>query len=471
MINKVQLDLLKKHIGPFFFCFFVLMFLLLMQFLMLHVDKLVGKGLPILVVIELILSNLAYMVVLAVPMAILVANLVAFGKFSEWNELTAVRAAGVNPIKLVLPVLGASVLLFISTSYFSNYILPEANHKARSLFIDIRMAKPGFDLEENSFYEGIEGYTFLVRQIDSESDTLRNLTIFQEPVEDRYRAFIRADSGILESEDDQTLSLFLHDGSILRYIPGQNRGTETMERTDFSRYRLSFDLSELSFSRTNPESRSRTGRTMSGEAMLAVVDTLKDEVQKEFLNFTKRTMQEEQVPFKLDASTDMYHLSVSENDTLPPFDTDLPALQILEGPESQISALNSAINSLNRHKADVESFKSNIDWRFLRIAEFWVEIHKKLSIPFACILFVMIGAPIGMLTRNGNLGVAALISAVILTIYFIAIIQGEKFADRGIISPFMGMWGINMIYFVIGLLLMLHVCTPLKITNLLQSNE
>lgn len=471
MINKVQLDLLKKHIGPFFFCFFVLMFLLLMQFLMLHVDKLVGKGLPILVVIELILSNLAYMVVLAVPMAILVANLVAFGKFSEWNELTAVRAAGVNPIKLVLPVLGASVLLFISTSYFSNYILPEANHKARSLFIDIRMAKPGFDLEENSFYEGIEGYTFLVRQIDSESDTLRNLTIFQEPVEDRYRAFIRADSGILESEDDQTLSLFLHDGSILRYIPGQNRGTETMERTDFSRYRLSFDLSELSFSRTNPESRSRTGRTMSGEAMLAVVDTLKDEVQKEFLNFTKRTMQEEQVPFKLDASTDMYHISASENDTLPPFDTDLTALQILEGPESQISALNSAINSLNRHKADVESFKSNIDWRFLRIAEFWVEIHKKLSIPFACILFVMIGAPIGMLTRNGNLGIAALISAVILTIYFIAIIQGEKFADRGIISPFMGMWGINMIYFIIGLLLMLHVCTPLKITNLLQSNE
>lgn len=471
MMNKVQLDLLKKHIGPFFFCFFVLMFLLLMQFLMLHVDKLVGKGLPILVVIELILSNLAYMVVLAVPMAILVANLVAFGKFSEWNELTAVRAAGVNPIKLVLPVLGASVLLFISTSYFSNYILPEANHKARSLFIDIRMAKPGFDLEENSFYEGIEGYTFLVRQIDSESDTLRNLTIFQEPVEDRYRAFIRAESGILESEDDQTLSLYLTDGSILRYIPGQNRGTETMERTDFSRYRLSFDLSELSFSRTNPESRSRTGRTMSGEAMLAVVDTLKNEVQKEFLNFTKRTMQEEQIPFKLDASSEMYHLSAIENDTLPPFHTDLPALQMLEGPESQISALNSAINSLNRHKADVESFKSNIDWRFLRIAEFWVEIHKKLSIPFACILFVMIGAPIGMLTRNGNLGVAALISAVILTIYFIAIIQGEKFADRGIISPFLGMWGINIIYFIIGLLLMLHVCTPLKITNLLQSNE
>jgi len=471
MTNKVQLDLIKKHTGPFLFCFFVLMFLLLMQFLMLHVDKLVGKGLPILVVTELILSNLAYMVVLAVPMAMLVATLVAFGKFSEWNELTAVRAAGINPIKLVLPVIGVAAILFISTAYFSNYILPEANHKARSLFIDIRMAKPGFDLEESSFYEGIEGYTFLVQNIDSESDTLRDLTIFQDPVENRYRAFIQAESGILESEDDQTLSLYLRDGSIMRHIPGENRGDETVEETNFSRYRLSFDLSELAFSRTNPESRSRTGRTMSSEAMLAVVDTLTEEINREFVNFAKKTQQNELLPFKVDISSNVYHQSNSETDTLDPFQTRFPALTDLQGPETQISSLNAAINTLNRHKADVESYKSNIAWRNLRVAEFWVEIHKKLSIPFACILFVMIGAPIGMLTRNGNIGIAALTSAVILTIYFIAIIQGEKFADRGIISPFMGMWGINIVYFVIGIFLILHVCTSFNIRNLFQPDE
>lgn len=472
MFNKVQLDLLKKHIGPFLFCFFVLMFFLLMQFLMLHVDKLIGKGLPMLVVIELILTNLAYMVVLAVPMAILVSTLIAFGKFSEWNELTAVRAAGINPVKLILPVLAISGLLFIFTFYFSNYVLPEANHKARSLFIDIRMAKPGFDLEESTFYEGIDGYTFLVREVDSRSDTLRDLTIFQEPVQDRYRAFIRAESGQLKSDDEQTLSLFLNNGSILRHIPGENRSEETLERTDFDRYRLSFDLSELAFSRTNPESRSRTGRTMSAEAMLAVVDSIRNDVDNEFTKFTERTKQQEALPYEVDRSVGMYtRPSTTSEDSLAAFTSSHEVLNMFDHPQTQLSVLNLAINSLSRYQADVESFHSNIDWRNLRIDEFWVEIHKKLSIPFACMLFVLIGAPIGMLTRNGNIGIAALISAVILTLYFVAIIQGEKFADRGIISPFMGMWGINILYLVIGSFLMLHVCTSFRITNLFQSDE
>ena len=98
MLNHVQRDLLKKHVGPFLFCFITVMFILLMQFLILHVDKLVGKGLPFLIVIELIINNLAYMVVLAAPMAVLVSTLMAYGRFSEWNELTAIRAAGINQI-------------------------------------------------------------------------------------------------------------------------------------------------------------------------------------------------------------------------------------------------------------------------------------------------------------------------------------------------------------------------------------
>jgi len=472
MLNKVQLNLLKQHIGPFLFCFFVLMFLLLMQFLMLHVDKLVGKGLPLLVVIELILSNLAYMVVLAVPMAILVSTLIAFGKFSEWNELNAVRAAGVNPIKLIMPVLVISTALFIGTAYFSNYILPEANHKARSLFIDIRMAKPGFDLEENTFYEGIEGYTFLVKQVDSESDTLRDITIFQEPVEDRYRAFIRAEKGMLESNDDQTLSLYLNNGSILRSIPGERRTDETMERTDFSRYRLSFDLSELAFSRTNPEDRSRTGRTMSAEAMKVVADSVRQEVDDEFEKFTVRTQQNETIPFEVDRTSSIYRrASTGEDESLKPYETPYEAVNLLDHPQQQVSVINLAINSLNRYRADVESYHSNIGWRENRVAEFWVEIHKKISIPFACMLFVLIGAPIGILTRNGNLGVAALISAAILTIYFMAIIQGEKLADRGVISPFMGMWAINIAYLIIGFFLTLHVCSAFRITNLWSGND
>src|SRR5699024_3528424 len=140
--NRLQRDVLKRHLGPFVFCFITLMFLLLMQFLILYIDKLIGKGLPADVIIKLIITNLAYMVVLAVPMAVLVATLMAFGKFTELNELTALRAAGVNPIHAMSPVLVVGFILSLVMFWFANDILPNANQRARSLFLDIRMKKP-----------------------------------------------------------------------------------------------------------------------------------------------------------------------------------------------------------------------------------------------------------------------------------------------------------------------------------------
>ena len=468
MINHVQLDLLKKHIGPFLFCFFTMLFILLMQFLILHVDKLVGKGLPFMIVTELIANNLAYMIVLALPMSVLISTLIAFGKFSEWNELTAVRAAGINPIKLITPVLFAGFILFLFTTYFSNYILPEANHKARSLFIDIRTQKPAFDLQPATFYDNLDGFTFLIKEIDSDTDSLYDVRVIQEPTDNRNRAFINAKKGWLESPDDYTLSLFLIDGSILRYIPGRNGRDETLEKSIFTKYRMSFDLSDLSFSRSNPDQRGRTDRTMSAEAMLAVIDSLRVEKNQEVEKFQTAVSQHVSTPFHYEP-TRIFELNEEAlADTFSVYVTQYIAMDLLPNPNVQRSAINRAISAIDRYRPELESLRTNLNWRDLRIAEFTVEVHKKLSIPFACVVFVLLGAPIGMLTRKGNIGVAAIISAVLLTVYFIAIIQGEKFADRMIISPFMGMWGINIIYMTIGLILILHVSTSFRITNLFR---
>ncbi len=466
MLNSVQIHLLKKLVGPFLFCFFTMMFILLMQFLILHVDNLVGKGLPMGIVIELILTNTAYMVVLAVPVATLVATLMAFGQFSEWNELTAIRAAGINPFMLMRPVLAVGILLFGFTAYFSNYVLPEANHKARSLFLDIRMQKPAFDLQPGTFYQDLDGYTFLIKEIDAETDSLYDVRVFQSRSDERRRAVISADRGWLESPDQYTLSLFLYDGSILREIPGERRNEETLERTHFNKYRMSFDLSDLAFSRSNPDQRSRTDRTMSAQAMLAVIDSLRTEKQREYERFTEITGQNEVLPFKSSISRSIRMSEVSDPDTLIVYEPNFIAMQHLINPAQKIGTLNRAINSIDSYRSEMDNYRSNSGWRDFRIAEFLVEVHKKLSIPFACVVFVLIGAPIGMLTRKGNIGVAALISAGVLTVYFIAIIQGEKLADRLIISPFIGMWGINILLLFAGILLTLHVSTSFRISNL-----
>ncbi|MEX1062574.1 MAG: LptF/LptG family permease [Balneolaceae bacterium] len=462
MINNVQLDLLKKHVGPFLFCFFTVMFILLMQFLILHVDKLVGKGLPFFIVIELILNNLAYMVVLAVPMAVLVSTLMAFGRFSEWNELTALKAAGVNPFSLMKPVLAVAVVLFIGLSYFSNNILPESNHKARSLFIDIRMQKPGFDLQPGVFYDGIEGYTFLVREMSADSDTLRDITLFQEPGRDRHRSYIKADTGWLDSPDQLTLSLHLRDGMIVRYIPGSRVGEETVERSQFSRHRISFDLSDLAFSRSNPEQRNRNDRTMSAQAMLSVIDTLRTAKENEFQNHLEKTA----------LVRDRDHSSSFRRVALPPADSVnryhsgfkiLNEMDKMTDWNHQSRIITESLSTLSNYRSDLDNLETNLEWRDLRIAEYMVEVYKKFSIPFACIIFVLVGAPIGMMTKRGNIGFAAITAAVLLTFYFIAIIQGEKWADRIYITPFMGMWGINLLLGIAGILLTLKVSTSFKL--------
>lgn len=471
--NKLQLDILRRHLGPFVFCFFTLMFLLLMQFLILYIDLLVGKGLPLGVILELIVTNLASMVVLAVPMAVLVSCLMAYGKFTELNELTAIRAAGINPIHVINPVLAAAVLLSLFLVWFSNDVLPDANQRARSLFIDIRLKKPGFDLKENEFYDGIDNYTFLVKKITNESDSLHNVTIYQHPTRQRQEAYIKAQKGQLESGGTgQTLTLRLQNGSVLRKLNRREkrRSVEVFEETKFNQYRISFDLSDLAFSRSNPADRSRNDRTMDIKAMMSIVDSLRLQIdkQKEKLQDTDYIIP---IPQKRD-STVAKNISTETDSTINrPYRSQFIALQHLKTKDEQTKLHDVATAKLRHYKAIFEDVASDTEWRIGKIARYLVEVHKKFSIPIACIVFVLIGAPIGMYTKKGNLGYAALIGTVFLTFYWISIIQGEKLADRLFISPFTGMWISDIILGVIGTVMVISISTPFKISKLWKQRD
>lgn len=473
--NSLQLDVLRRHLGPFIFCFFTVMFILLMQFLILYIDLLVGKGLPFGIIIELIITNLASMVVLAVPMAVLVSCLMAFGKVTELNELTAIRAAGINPFHVIKPVLITGVLLSVFLMWFSNYVLPDANQRARSLFIDIRLKKPGFDLKPNEFYDGIDNYTFLVKRLTNESDSLHDITIYQHPTQNRKKAYIKARHGRLESErNGQTLTLYLKNGSILRDLDRRKRGRRmtVFEETSFDRYRISFDLSDLAFSRSNPENRSRNDRTMNINAMMAVVDSLNNEVA----SLKKRIQDNESyiIPTFEYSSEDREpsrRIQNTSDSTAKPYLSSYVALNNLESHYEQKAIFDHTLTSLRNYKSLFEDVLSDTEWRITKIARYLVEVHKKFSIPIACVIFVLLGAPLGIYTKKGNLGYAALIGTVFLTFYWISIIQGEKLADRLFISPFTGMWTSDILLGLIGTYLMIRICTPFKFSNLWKKRD
>ncbi len=468
-LNNIQLDLLKRHIGPFLFCFLTLMFLLLLQFLILHIDKLIGKDIPISVITDLIFTNLAYMVVLAAPMAVLVATLMAFGKFSELNELTSIRASGVHPLTVISPVLFASILMCAGLIWFSNNVLPEANHKSRSLFIDIRLKKPGFDLKPNEFYTGIDGYTFLVDRIDSETDSLYEITLFQDATRTTDQAYITAEKGILLTENEEMLTLYLTNGVMQKYPKTSNRNKVTIEKTNFKNHRITFDLADLAFEKSDPNRRNRSDRTMNIQAMQIMVDSLNKEIDDQYfeaLNFNLTVPRINKFTERRGRKRTLD--DVAEKDSI--LITSLIVLDNLPGKSEQQKILKNAISDLKTYKSAFQNTQANVRFREKSINRYLVEIHKKFSIPFSCIVFVLLGAPIGIMTRRGNFGIAAIISAVILTIYWISLIQGEKLADRLFVTPIVGMWAFNTVFSIIGIVLLVKLTTETKLISLFRKD-
>jgi lipopolysaccharide export system permease protein len=510
-LSSIQLDILKRHAGPFVFCFSIIMFLLLLQFLVLHLDKIVGKDIPFTVIIELIAVNLAYMVVMAVPMSTLVACLMAFGSFAESNELAALKAAGISPISVIKPVLFVTMLFSVFLIWFSNDVLPEANYRARALFMDIRLKKPGFDLKPNVFYEGIDGYSFLVRRVEAGGDSLHNITLFQQPTSERDQAVIKARNGYLSSDDrTNALTLYLFDGSVLREIPSNVAGMTRVEETEFSSYRIQFNVSDLNFSRSDPTQHRRDDRTMSSRAMIATVDSLNREIAREKNNFFNRGPVSQisqiaarknellhQQPDQVDPGKDYQgHGGTEQNEIvaavantvshdtmraaegtayLPdstgiqyaePVEDHFITLKILEDNKRRVFIADNTISSLREMSSAAVNTGNSIRWRMERAAQYMVEVHKKISIPVGCMIFVLVGAPLGMLTRKGNIGFNAVISTIFFTYYWMGIIQGEKLADRMIISPFMGMWFTNLTLLVVGIILLVRLSTEFHISDI-----
>jgi lipopolysaccharide export system permease protein len=472
----IQRDILKRFAGPFFFCFFVIVALLVMQFLILFTDRLVGKDLPLITILELIFSNLASLIVLAVPMSVLAASLLVYGKVSELNEYTALRAAGVHPWHMLQPVFIVAVLLFGGMIYFSNIILPQANLEAKRLWTDIRLLRPAFDVQPGVFYEGIDGYTFLARQVDNETDTLYNITLYRDQGSSG-RAVFRADKGHLSSEPlRQTLHLQLYNGNVTRWIPQSNQN-RLLEQSSFGMYSIRFDISNLNPSRTNPDD-VKNDRSMNIAELREVIDTVRTEINTQLSmfdrkeNFYVRNITSYTEPVDTQWTTS-FKFASSE---LPDFmvqNLDNSGFAFLESKSipavDRINMMRSTIESFRSSRLDFENLALNLRWRQERIAEYQVEIYKKFAVPFVTIVFFLCGATIGLLSRRGNLGFAAIVSAILSTVYWISIIQGEKWADRLYISPLWGMWGGNVLLGIVALVLLAKLIRERLFSNSIKS--
>lgn len=394
-----------------------------------YIDDLVGKGLSFFVIAELILFNLAWMVVLAIPMSVLIAVLMAFGGMSSQNEITAMKASGISLYKMMLPPLLASFIITYLTIEFNNKVLPEANHKAKTLMIDIRKKKPTLTLNPGLFSQEISGYSILVRKTFAHSNDLEGITIY-DYTDPASSVVITARRGRVSfTPDYRKLIMDLKDGEIhQRNIDEEN----DYRRLKFRNHRILMNTPEFALERSTEGTFQRGDRELSAQAMRKIVDSLKIQNTRLKNQFEKMISEDFQI-----GRLEKKILKDSKRDKTNILDKEL----------------DDAIYKKNL----IENQLMMINYNQNRIDEYMVEIHKKYSIPFACVVFVLIGVPLGVISRRGGFGIAATLSLGFFVLYWASLIGGEKLADRDIISPFIGMWAANIILGALGVYLTIRM--------------
>ncbi|MDA0745154.1 MAG: LptF/LptG family permease [bacterium] len=402
---------LKEHLAPFLLSFCVIMFLLVVDLILQKMDLILGKGVPAAVVLELFFLNTAWMVALAVPMAVLVASLMAFGRLSADHEIVAMRGLGVGVYQVFLPVLIAAVVLGGLLVVFNDRVLPEFNYRGRLLMGDIQRKRPTVALEGRTgiLIQDFDNFKILIGGIDEQTSHLKDLVIYKyEP--GGYPTTIVAAEGQVQftTQTDEALLVLKH-GEIHRV---DEKDPAIYLHAHFEKQVLRLGDAGRQFSRT--ASTYRSDRELGLGAMQERVDRSRAEADD------RRTAALQRV------GVFCRRLLIENN----------------LGSRPYVDFFDFA--------AQMQADAAIADHKYRQADRYLVEIHKKLSIPVACVVFVLVGAPLGIRTRGNNPAIGAGISIGFFLLWWLCLIGGETLADRGHVAPWLAMWFPNLFLVLAG---------------------
>ena len=414
----------KEHLVPFILSLLVLLFILLTNFLLKTIDKFLDKGLSINLLFEYLFYNMAWIAALAVPMAVLIATLTAFGRFSSDNEITAMKTCGLSTSKLLRAPLLFGFIVAISMIYFNNQVLPDMNHKARSLSVNISKKRPDLEFTEGQFTEAIPNYSIYVgerNQIEDENFFF-DINIFNNRPDGSSRT-ITAKNGTVESIDDAII-LHLNDGEIHEVM---NDGSD-YTKIEYENYDVVVPIDNLLLRRK--DLRTRGDREMTYAMMSKRIDDLDKSTSKVKRGIRNRL--ENEFSRILDENKQLLESLFYQNNP-----------KYLKSFKKRMKNLKRGVNN------DIRLLKNYTN----KQNKYLVELNKKFSIPVASIVFILVGAPLGVMARKGNFAISGAIGLGFFIFYWAFLIAGENFADRGVMTPLLSMWLPNIVLSILGVYL------------------
>ncbi len=449
--------MLQTFIPVFVMTFFICLFIVLMQFLWRYIDDLVGKGLEINVIGELFFYAALTMVPMALPLAILLASLMTFGNLGEKFELTAMKASGVSLLKTMRPLIILILLIAGGAFFFQNNILPVAQVKMWTLLHSMKQKSPEMEIPEKAFYDQIPGISIYVDEKDKETGILRELMIYDMSGGTENTRIIVADSGKISLTPDKTrLLLNIYQGEQFENLRSTTAGVQSnnlpYRRETFAQKDIiiSFDAN---FNRMDESAMRKQYVGKNIAELHATIDSVQARVDS-VGNIYAAEIKEKpyfSLQYYKALNTPDGTLRVPQNEIRLDSPLDIDSLFHNNSGLDEATIINQALYKARSFRMDYEYKSKLMEEDRKQIRRHGIELQKKFTLSFACIIFFFIGAPLGAIIRKGGIGLPLVVSVILFIIYYIIDNTGYKMAKDGHAGVVEGMWLSSAVLLPLGI--------------------
>ena len=421
------------------------------------------------IIAELLVYTSASLVPMALPLAVLLSSIMTFGNLAEHNELLAFKSAGIPLQTMMRPVLIFSVAITVIAFLFSNYMLPYTNLQMRSLLYDMSRQNPELQIKTGVFDNTLEGYSIRIEERDSKTNLLKNIRIYDHTTHQGNTTVTIADSGYMRmTADERNLIITLYNG--YTYIEmqkdrrTQRNKTYPARRDKFGEQQMIIQLSNIGLQRTDQNLFKSSFHMMNLKQLRYVEDSLINEIisnQQNLFNTMQAISYSGEKPsikrnFDEDTVTTQGEYVIIDSDSL------FNSFSNVEQADYIYQALDLARNALNY----ISSTYLTVDNQVRRLRRYQIELQRKFTLSFACLMFFFIGAPLGAIIRKGGLGMPVVVSVFFFILYYVISLMGDKFVRESILNPFFGMWFSTFLLVPFGLFLTYKAATDSVIMNI-----
>ena len=445
--------ILKSYIGPMFATFFIVIFILMMNFVWRYIDDLVGKGLDAAVIIELIMYATVNMIQMGLPLAVLLATIMTMGNLGENYELLAMKSAGMSLLKIVRPLVFVVLLISIGSFFIINNLAPYSNKKMFSIIHDIQRQNQALEFQDGLFFNGIDNMSIRVEHQNPESKLLTGVLIYDNRSSGGNMTTTIADSGYIRlSEDKRYLLVTLFNGSTYEHTRGSQWYTKSsLRRHTFERQDGQIPMTGFDFERSDENLFSGSSQTLNINELQHNIDSLEMAVNRTTTMAYNPLLRDQIFIKDPDAISppDSIIVDRSEKVYAKYLLDSVPTLSTRQKQKVYSNARQSAISARNSFSFDESTSKEALNQLYRNKNE-W---HRKLALPVSIFIFFLVGAPLGAIIRKGGLGTPIVISVIFFVIYYIISMSGEKMAKEGTWSSLLGMWISSIVLFPLAVYL------------------